>query len=309
MLTLVGCARLGTASVKPNPKACAELATKLCPGPGESTVFCKNTLDLLTAESCTLALTKVDVSLKKLAAKRKTCDDLTAKICAELGPDTQTCSMVKESLGDATSQRCQAMDREYPKLIAELKQQEEGNKPLTAEAQAKLTQGDLPAFGPADSKVNVVEFSDFQCPYCSRAAATVHAIREKYGSKVHFVFRQFPLSFHENAHVSAEAALAAHAQGKFWELHDKMFENQSELDRSSLETYAQQVGMDMSAFKKALDSEQYKDAVDAELALGQEVAVEGTPTLFVNGQRVSNPTSVEVVSQAIDSALSKGNGS
>jgi protein-disulfide isomerase len=189
------------------------------------------------------------------------------------------------------------------------RQQEEKNKPLAAETQAQLTEGKPPAFGPADAKVSIVEFSDFQCPFCSRAADTVHSIREKYGDKVHFVFRQYPLSFHDKAHLSAEASLAAHAQGKFWELHDKMFANQGKLDRASLEQYAQEVGLDSAGFKSALDTEQYKGAVDAELDHGDAIAVDGTPTMFINGQRLSSPTSIEHVSKAIESALASANGS
>jgi protein-disulfide isomerase len=133
----------------------------------------------------------------------------------------------------------------------------------------------------------------------------VNDVKKKYGDKVLFVFRQYPLSFHENARISAEASLAAHAQGKFWELHDKMFENQKKLDRASLDGYAKDVGLNVAEFKKALDGSKYKEAVDAELKLGEEVAVDGTPTMFVNGKRVSNPTSVEEVSKVIDEALGK----
>ena len=190
-------------------------------------------------------------------------------------------------------------------MLAGLKKQEDKNKPLSPEVQAKLTEGNPPEFGKKDSKVVVVEFSDFQCPYCSRAATTVHDIKQKYADKVLFVFRQYPLSFHENAHASAEASLAAHAQGKFWELHDKMFENQRKLDRAALDGYAKDVGLNVAEFKKALDDKKYKDAVDAELKLGEEVAVDGTPTMFINGKRVANPTSTEEVSKAIDEALAK----
>jgi protein-disulfide isomerase len=193
----------------------------------------------------------------------------------------------------------------YDEVLDGLKKQEEKNKPLSPEKQAKLIEGNPPAFGPADAKVTVVEFSDFQCPYCSRAATTVHSIKEKYGDKVRFVFRQFPLSFHQNAHISAEASLAAHAQGKFWELHDKMFENQRKLEREALDGYAKELGLNMAEFKKALDTQKYKEQVDAEMKLGEEVAVDGTPTLFVNGKRVGNPTSVEEVSKAIDEAMGK----
>jgi protein-disulfide isomerase len=131
----------------------------------------------------------------------------------------------------------------------------------------------------------------------------VHDLKEKYGDKVHFVFRQFPLSFHQNANLSAQAALAAHAQGKFWEFHDKAFANQQKLERPALEQYAKEIGLDMSAFKKALDDKTYEPAVAAEQKLGEEVAVDGTPTMFLNGARVGNPTDLAEISKEIDAAL------
>ena len=118
-----------------------------------------------------------------------------------------------------------------------------------------------------------------------------------------FVFRQFPLSFHQQAHLAAQASLAAHAQGKFWEYHDLVFKNQNALGRDALEGYAKELGLDMVAFAKALDEETYKAAVDAELELGQEVFVSGTPTMFVNGKRVANATDATAISSEIDKAL------
>jgi protein-disulfide isomerase len=309
----VGCdqAQKKAAPAAADPKACEQFAEKICKETTETSKTCtdlKSSLELMTPDACQVALANVDFSVKKLADKRKKCDELTSRLCTDLGPDTQTCEMVKTSTKNFTPDRCESMLGKYDEVLAGLKKQEEKNKPLSPEAMAKLTQGNPPAFGPKESKVTVVEFSDFQCPYCSRAATTVKDIKGKYGDKVLFVFRQYPLSFHENAHISAEASLAAHAQGKFWELHDKMFENQRKLDRASLEGYAKDVGLNVPAFKKALDDKTYKDIVDAELKLGEEVAVDGTPTMFVNGKRVANPTSVEEVSKVIDEALAKGAG-
>jgi protein-disulfide isomerase len=130
-------------------------------------------------------------------------------------------------------------------------------------------------------------------------------LKEKYGTQVHVVFRQFPLSFHKEAHLAAQASLAAHAQGKFWEFHDKLFEDQSKLARPGLEASAKAVGLDMAAFNKALDDKTYQATVDADVKLGEEVMVNGTPTLFMNGKRISDPTNFEAISKAIDAALAK----
>ncbi len=111
-----------------------------------------------------------------------------------------------------------------------------------------------PMKGPADAKVTIVEFSDFQCPFCSRVVPTIEKILKDYPKQVRLFFRHNPLPFHQNAPLAAEAAVAAEAQGKFWEMHDKMFANQQALDRAGLEKDAQEIGLDMTKFKAALDS-------------------------------------------------------
>jgi protein-disulfide isomerase len=131
-------------------------------------------------------------------------------------------------------------------------------------------------------------------------------IKEKYGDKVRFVFRQFPLSFHKRAHKAAQASLAAHAQGKFWKYHDVLFANAKELEPANLETHAKTAGLELASFKAALDGDKFKEQVDADIALGSKVSVQGTPTLFVNGKRVANPTDFNAVSQMIDEELKSG---
>jgi protein-disulfide isomerase len=188
-------------------------------------------------------------------------------------------------------------------IVADLKQQEKANQPLSSEQMAALAAGDVPGFGPKDAKVTIVEFSDFECPFCSRAAAVASQIKEKYGDKVRFVFRQFPLSFHKAADGAAQASLAAHSQGKFWEFHDQLFQNQKQLDRQSLEGYAKAVGLNVDKFKQELDSKQHAERVEADVKMGNEVAVQGTPTMFINGKRVANPTDFDAVAKDIDAAL------
>jgi protein-disulfide isomerase len=131
----------------------------------------------------------------------------------------------------------------------------------------------------------------------------VQQIKAKYGDKVRFVFRQYPLPMHGDAHLAAQAALAAHQQGKFWEYHDLLFANQRALTRSSLEEYAKQVDLNLPLLKKALDDQALKATVDADVKLGEEVNVNGTPTVFINGKRVPNPTEFEPVANLIDAAL------
>ncbi len=291
--------------------SCADYSAKVCKEAGEQSTTCttiKSASELLAPEACATALAKVDFTMKKLAEQGKKCDELVAKLCGDLGETTQTCEMVKTQTKTFPPDRCALMVEHYSEVLADLKQQEDRLKPLDAEKAAKIATGVVPAFGPADAKVTIVEFSDFQCPFCSRAAEATHKVKEKYGDKVRFVFRQFPLSFHKDAHTAAEASLAANAQGKFWEFHDKMFANQQKLDRSTLEGYAKELGMNVDKFKKALDSKEFAPAVDGELKMGEEVAVQGTPTMFLNGARVADPTNFDAISSQIDEAIKKAGG-
>jgi len=214
--------------------------------------------------------------------------------------------MVKTQTKTFPPDRCAMMMQHYTEVVADLKKREAKNAPIPADKMAEITKPGAPAFGPESAPVTIVEFSDFQCPFCSRAATTVDKIKEKYSDKVRFVFRQFPLPFHKNAHLAAEAALAAQAQGKFWEYHDKLFADQNKLERPALEATAKEVGMDVGALKKALDSKTYVEAVDADQKLGESVNVDGTPTMFINGKRVSDPSNFEALSKEIDAALSTG---
>jgi protein-disulfide isomerase len=146
-------------------------------------------------------------------------------------------------------------------------------------------------------------FSDFQCPFCAKATSTLDVVRHNFADQVYVVFRQFPLTFHEHAHLAAEASLAAAEQGKFWEFHDKVFANQTAIARENLEAYARDVGLDVARFKNALDKGTFKSAVDADLGLGKTVNVEGTPTMFLNGKVVQNVADAPALVAAIDSEL------
>lgn len=294
------------ATVKSSPPsgACQKLADRLCSEVGRDDPTCESagiTLKLLPDKACNTGLEDFAAIKTKLEAQGKTCDDLVHKLCQNIEPDT--CTMVKEQAKQIPSAQCQRMLGHVGEIVAELKAQEQANQPLTPEQQAKIAAGDAPSFGPADAKVTVVEFSDFQCPYCSRAALVTTQLKEKYKDRVRFVFRQFPLSFHPNAQVAAAASLAAHAEGKFWELHDKMFQNQGSLDRASLERYATELDLDLVKFKTALDDAQNDKRIQNDLDLGSSIDVRGTPTMFVNGKPVTNPADFGVVCKAIDEAL------
>jgi len=166
-----------------------------------------------------------------------------------------------------------------------------------------------PSRGPSDAKVTIVEFSDFQCPFCSRAHDTVEEVMRSYAGKVKLVYRQMPLTqLHPNAMKAAEASLCAHDQGKFWEYHDKLFANQQQLDRPSLEKYAQDLGLNMSKFKADLDSGKYKSAIEAQTKEGTTVGVTGTPAVFINGRRISGAYPFDTFKKIADEELAKKQG-
>lgn len=291
-------------------EACASWATQICEKVGTSSEACsqaQTVKDLMPGAACETALADLPASVALAKKMVSSCDQLVERLCADLGSETSTCAMVKERTPTFPAAQCKEMLGTYDKVLEELREVEKQNAPLSPELAAKQAKGDRPSFGPDDAKVTVVEYSDFECPYCSQAATVVSGLKEKYGDRVRFVFRQFPLSFHPHADLAAQASLAAHAQGKFWPFHDLLFQNQKALEREALEGYAKEAGLDVAAFAKALDEETYAAAVREDLALGEEVGVSGTPTMMVNRQRVANPTSIEAVSALIDAEL-EGDG-
>ncbi|MCT4642709.1 MAG: thioredoxin domain-containing protein [Bacteriovoracaceae bacterium] len=167
--------------------------------------------------------------------------------------------------------------------------------------------GDSPYKGNKDAKVTIVEFSDFQCPYCSRATQVLKDIQKKYGSKVKIVFKQYPLPFHNQAKSAAVAALCANEQGmrKFWDMHDAMFADQSKLSKKDLKQTAKKIGLDQTKFDKCLDSNKYLAKVEAEIKEGSKVSVQSTPTFFVNGKQINGVQPNEVFFGLIDEELAK----
>ena len=142
-----------------------------------------------------------------------------------------------------------------------------------------------PFRGPANAKITLVEFSDFQCPYCAQAVGFLNEILKAYPNDVRLVFKQYPLEIHANARISSAAALAAHAQGKFWPMHDKMYANYKQLTRANILTWAKESGVDAVKFAADLDSPGIKQLVDKDYADGEKAGVEATPTIFINGKK------------------------
>ena len=182
-------------------------------------------------------------------------------------------------------------------------------KDLNAEVMLKPTRVEVaaegPAKGPAAAPVTIVEFSDFQCPYCSKAEETVTKVLKTYDGKVRVVFRDFPLPFHPQAVKAAEAAHCAGDQGKYWEMHEKLFANQKALEPPALKGYAKALSLDQGKFDKCLDSGDKAKVVDSNRKAGEKVGVTGTPAFFVNGYQLSGAQPFEEFKTIIDAELAK----
>jgi protein-disulfide isomerase len=165
---------------------------------------------------------------------------------------------------------------------------------------------DDPALGSADAAVTLVEFSDFQCPFCARVMPTLKQVREQYGDRVRIVWKDFPLtSIHPQAFKAAEAGHCAFEQGKFWEYHDQLFANQNALEPEFLKKYAADTGLDAEAFNACLDTAKYGDRVQEQMALGTRLGVSSTPSAFINGRMVTGAQPYEVFTAIIDEELAR----
>jgi protein-disulfide isomerase len=195
----------------------------------------------------------------------------------------------------------------YTKLM-----EQAGNAPAPTAAappppaeKVDVSPGDAPMKGAKNAPVTIVEWSDFQCPFCGRVGPTIKQIEDTYKGKVRIAFKHQPLPFHNNAEPAAEASMAAHEQGKFWEMHDKLFANQQQLDRPSLDKYAQEIGLNMARFKAAMDSSKFKDRIQKDSQEGMKVGANGTPTFFVNGQKIEGAQPFDNFKALIDKELAK----
>jgi protein-disulfide isomerase len=171
--------------------------------------------------------------------------------------------------------------------------------------------GNAPMLGNADALVTIVEFGDFECPFCARAESTLAELRQRFPRDVRIVWRNRPLPFHPHARLAAEAAFAARAQGKFWEMHDLLYQHHDRpqaLERSDLERYAEELQLDMPRFRSDLDQHSFASAVDEDIALAERLDADGVPHFFINGTRFVGARPIEQFAAAVDRALAAARG-
>jgi protein-disulfide isomerase len=149
-----------------------------------------------------------------------------------------------------------------------------------------INTANAPTLGPADATLTIIEFADFECPHCARSSQTLHTLMKMRPGQVRWIFKSFPLGIATGGVYIHEAALAAHEQGKFWEMHDLLFASIGHVGRRDIPKFAQQLDLDMDAFMAVMTSRKYRDRVIREIGEGKEAGVPGTPTYFVNGQRL-----------------------
>ncbi|MBI4169865.1 MAG: thioredoxin domain-containing protein [Acidobacteria bacterium] len=248
------------------------------------------------------ALLKAEVTDKVTDPPQAEIDEYYEKNKARFGAQTkeQAAPQITTML---RSQKLMEGQRNYMKSL----RQKHGVKVMLEPPRVEVALDDDPSKGPAKAPVTIVEFSDYQCPYCSRAESVVEEVLKKYGDKVRLVYRDYPLKFHQNAETASQGAECAEEQGKFWEMHKALFANQQKLAATDLAETAGGLGMDKEKFKACLDSGKYKAEVQKDFEDGQKYGVSGTPTFFINGIPMVGARGVDAFAEIIDAELERAN--
>ena len=242
---------------------------------------------------------------KELAGKSKTVSEADAKSFYDQYKSriNQPYDQIKTRLIQALQRRNDQQARQ--KVIASLR--EDSHLQVMIEPpRMKVATAGYPSIGPRNAPVTIVEFADFQCPYCKRSEETVQELRKEYGDKVRLVFIDFPLSFHEHAFPAAEASHCAAEQGKFWEYHDELFKDQSKLDEKDLKATAARMKLNTKQFDACLDSHKYADQVRKEQSEGAALGVDGTPGFFINGRALTGAQPAPMFESLINEELAHG---
>jgi protein-disulfide isomerase len=177
------------------------------------------------------------------------------------------------------------------------------HRPKLLEEPVKIAVDGAPVKGPADARITLVEFSDFECPFCSAAVKQVDTVMAAYPKDVKLIYKQFPLSMHPHAELAAEASLAAREQGKFWEMYEVLFKNFRQLSRANILAMAKEIGLDVDKFKSDLDSGKYKAAIERDIADGEAANVYGTPAFYINGKQYNGEVTLAALKPILAAEL------
>jgi len=189
------------------------------------------------------------------------------------------------------------------RLILQLADRQQINL-LTLQPRVSIKTAGSPSLGAPDAPVTIAIFDDFECPYCARTVPLLKQVLDAYPGKVNLVFKNFPLGMHKNARNASVSALAADRQGKFWPLHDLLFENYKKLNPEKIRELAEQAGLDMKQFDLDKSDPVLQQKINEDLQEGQKVGVRGTPTVFINGRRLQK-RNLEGFKRIIEEELTK----
>jgi protein-disulfide isomerase len=265
-------------------------------------------------------LFKLEATARKITPDQLEKDEVDAKVPNPSDADIQKVyDENKEQLQGQTLDQVKPQIVEYLKgeksqvrraaFIEELKKKYNTTDSLKAPVVQVATAGRPERGGGAKAPVTIVEFSDYQCPFCKRGEDSVQKVFDTYGDKVRIVFRDYPLPFHPQARPAAEAAACANAQGKFWEYNKKLFDNQSALAETNLKAYAKDLGLDTAKFDECLAKKPHSAAIDKDIADGVAAGVNGTPAFFINGRSLSGAQPFEKFKEVIDEELANAKAS
>jgi len=249
-------------------------------------------------------LESLDISNYSAAQKKILTQVLQGQNCscgcnlaiAKCREDDPKCGVSRQLLNLVIKDLKAGMDEK--KIIADLKAHESDPPPVLDEPVTLNIQGD-PFIGPDNAKVTIVEFSDFQCPFCAAAATQARILLDKYPNDIKLVYKQFPLDNHSQAFLAAQSSVAAHAQGKFWEMHNKLYANYRTINAQNILVWAKEIGLDVKRFIAEVDAGKYKEAVENEVKQGEIAGVQGTPSFFFNGRRYSGAFQADAVAQLL----------
>jgi protein-disulfide isomerase len=244
----------------------------------------KEALDLLRAEPCTCGC---DMKLAECRIMDPKCHDsrALAYIVTEGIRNRRTAAQIHDDLIHSPIAKLRA---DQNRILGD---------------PVKINIAGSPSRGPANAKVTLVEYSDFECPYCSLAVPQIDQLVKTYPNDIRLVFKQFPLDMHPHAIIAAEASLAANAQGKFWEMYEKLFAGHKHLTRDSIFAMAKDLNLDMVRFTHDMDSHAYLKEIRQDLAEGEHDGVFGTPSLFVNGKPYHGPIQVSMLNPILQDEI------
>ena len=271
-------------------------------------------LDELISEQ----LLEKEAKARNVTTEQLVAVEITAKVAAP------TDAEIQKVYDDNKAQlQGQTLEQVKPRIVEFLKQQKgaERQQAFLTELKGKyktsvalkppkveVSTAGRPARGNDQAPVTIIEFSDYECPFCKRAEPTVKKVLDTYGDKVRLVYRHYPLEFHATARPAAEASACAAAQGKFWEYHDKLFAS-ADLSDAQLKSLAGEVGLDQAKFDECFAKKQFKADIDKDMADASSVGVTGTPAFFINGRMISGAQPFEKFKEIIDDELSRSSKS